>query len=210
MRSGVMVGCPVWVVSGRWVWLVVWCSVCVASAGYLRLPCWCGCVDGGGLSACPPVELVPALGGCLCARVGAVACGGGGGGRFAGRSVGVVGCGCACGRVLGAGCGGSAGGGRVVAVRVAVCVVWWSVAGVCSAWMVPVWVFGVGCWMWVPRLRGVVGRDGGFFDVCGWLVADVVGRAVFGAGVWGWDVVGLVVVVVVAGLLGGPGAGGRP
>ena len=36
MPSGVMVGSSVWVVSGRWVWLVVWCSVCVASAGYLR------------------------------------------------------------------------------------------------------------------------------------------------------------------------------
>ena len=31
MRSGVMVGSPVWV------WLVVWCLVCVASAGYIVL-----------------------------------------------------------------------------------------------------------------------------------------------------------------------------
>ena len=122
MRPGLMVGSSVWVVSRRWVRLVVWRSVCVASAGYLRCACWCGCVDGGGLSAFLPVELVPALGGCLCA-VCPVVCGGGGGGRCAGRLVGVVGCGCACGRVLGAGGGGSAGGGRVVAVRVAACVV---------------------------------------------------------------------------------------
>ena len=106
MRPGMMVGSSVWVISGSWVRLVVWCSVCVASAGYLSCACWCGCVDGGGLSACLPVELVPALGGCLCARVGAVVCGGGGWGRCAGRLVGVVGCGCACGRVLGVGCGG--------------------------------------------------------------------------------------------------------
>ena len=127
MRPGVMMGSSVWVVSGRWVRLVVCCSVFVASAGYLRCACWCGCVDGGGLSPCLPVHLVPAWGGCLCARVGAVVCGGGRGGRCAGRLVGVVACGCACGRVLGVGCRGSAGGGRVVAVRVAACVVWWSV-----------------------------------------------------------------------------------
>ena len=96
MRSGVMVGSSVWVVSGKWVWLVVWCLVCVASAGYLRCACWRGCVDGGGLSACPPAESVPALGACLCARVGAVVRGVGGGGRCAGRLVGVVWCGCAC------------------------------------------------------------------------------------------------------------------
>ena len=100
MRPGAMLGSSVWVVSRRWVRLVVWRSVCVACAGYLRCACWCGCVDGGGLSAFLPVELVPALGGCLCA-VYAVVCGGGGGGRCAGRLVGVVGCGCACGRVLG-------------------------------------------------------------------------------------------------------------
>ena len=90
MRSGVMVGSPVWV------WLVVCCLVCVASAGYLRCAWWRGGVDDGGLSACPPVESVAALRGCLCARVGAVVCGAGGGGRCAGRLVGVVGCGCAC------------------------------------------------------------------------------------------------------------------
>ena len=90
MRSGVMVGSP------GWVWLVVWCLVCLASAGYLRCSCWCGCVDGGGLSACPPVESVPALSGCLFARVGAVVRGGGGGDRCARRLVGVAGCGCAC------------------------------------------------------------------------------------------------------------------
>ena len=33
--------------------------------------------------------------------------------------------------------------------------------GVWSAWVVSVWVFGVGCWLWVCRPRGVVGRDGG-------------------------------------------------
>ena len=40
-----------------------------------------------------------------------------------------------------------------VAVRVAVCVVWWSVAGVCFAWMVwglvGVGGVGVGVWGWV-------------------------------------------------------------
>ena len=30
-----------------------------------------------------------------------------------------------------------------------------------SAWVVSVWVFGVGCWLWAYRPRGVVGRDGG-------------------------------------------------
>ena len=100
MRPGAMLGSSVWVVSWRWVRLVVWRSVCVACAGYLRCACWCGCVDGGGLSAFLPVELVPALGGCLCA-VCAVVCGGGPGGWCAGRLVGVVGCGCARGRVLG-------------------------------------------------------------------------------------------------------------
>ena len=33
--------------------------------------------------------------------------------------------------------------------------------GVWSAWVVPVWVFGVGCWLWACRSRGAVGRDGG-------------------------------------------------
>ena len=203
MRPGVMVGSSVWVVSGRWVRLVMWCSACAASAGYVRCACWCGCVDVGGLSACLPVELVPALGGCLCARVGAVVCGGGGGGRCAGRWVGVVGCGCACGRVLGVNCGGSAGGRRVVAVRVAACVVWWCLAGVCSAWTVPVWVFGVGCWMWARRLRGVVGRVGGFSDMCGRLVAGVVGSV--WAGWWWWLWLDcLLVVVSVGGPCGGP------
>ena len=51
VRWGVMVGSSVWVVSGRWVWLVVWCSVCMAGAGYLRCARWRGCADGGGLSA---------------------------------------------------------------------------------------------------------------------------------------------------------------
>ena len=204
MRPGVMVGSSVWVVSGRWARLVVWCSVCVPSAGYLRCACWCGCVDCGGLSACLPVELVPAFGGCLCAWVAAVVCGAGGGGRCAGRLVGVVGCGCACGRVLGVACGGSAGGRRVVAVRVAACVVWWCVAGVCSAWTVLVWVFGDGCWMWARCLRGVVGRVGGFSDVCGRLVAVVVGSV--WAGWWWWLWLDCLVVVV---SVGGPGGGPR-
>ena len=80
----------------------------------------------------------------------------------------------------------------------------------CSAWMLPVWVFGVGCWMWVHPLRGLVGRDGGFSDVCGRLVAAVVGGVVSGGGGSGRVGVGWVVVVVVAGLLGGCGVGGRP
>ena len=33
--------------------------------------------------------------------------------------------------------------------------------GVWSAWVVSVWVFGVGCWLWACRPRGLVGRDGG-------------------------------------------------
>ena len=33
--------------------------------------------------------------------------------------------------------------------------------GVWSAWVVSVWVLGVGCWLWACRPRGVVGRDGG-------------------------------------------------
>ena len=45
------------------------------------------------------------------------------------------------------------GGGCVVAVRVAVYVVWWSVAGVCFARMVwglvGVGAVGVGVWGWV-------------------------------------------------------------
>ena len=76
--------------------VMVWCLVSVASAGYLWCACWRGCVYGGGLSAFPPVESVPALGGCLCAWVGAFVRGGGGGGRCAGRLVSVVRCGCAC------------------------------------------------------------------------------------------------------------------
>ena len=194
MRPGVMV-------SGRWVRMVLWCLVCVSSAGYPRCDCWCWCVDGGGLSACLPVELVPALSGRLCARVAAVVCGGCGGGRCAGGLEGVVGCGCTCGCVLGVGCGGSAGGGGVVAVRVADCVVWWCVA---SAWMVPMLVFWVGCLMWVRRLRGVVGCDGGFSDVCGRRVAAVVGSVC--AGWWWWLWLDCLVVVV---SVGGPNDGPR-
>ena len=61
MRLGAMLGSSVWVVSRRWVRLVVWRSVCLACAGYLRCACWCGCVDGGAFSAFLPVELVPAF-----------------------------------------------------------------------------------------------------------------------------------------------------
>ena len=68
MRSGLMVGSPVWV------WLVVWCLVCVASAGYLWCACWRGCVDGGDLSALSARgvgagfgRLPLLLGGCSCA-----------------------------------------------------------------------------------------------------------------------------------------------
>ena len=80
----------------------------------------------------------------------ACACGGGGGGRCAGRLVGVVGCRCACWCVLGAGCGESVGGGCAVAVRLSVCVVWLSVAGVFFAWVVwgLVGVDGVGVGVW--------------------------------------------------------------
>ena len=67
MRLGAMLGSLACLVSRSWVGLVVWRSVCSACAGYLTCACWCGCVDGGCLSAFLPVELVPALGGCLCA-----------------------------------------------------------------------------------------------------------------------------------------------
>ena len=85
MRSRVMVGFPVWVrlvmrstlstglgprrpmvVVGAGDASTLWCLVCVARAGYSWCACWRGCVDGGGLSACLPVESVPALGFCLC------------------------------------------------------------------------------------------------------------------------------------------------
>ena len=79
-----------------------------------------------------------------------------------------------------------------------------------SAWVVSVWVFEVGCWLWARCLCGVVGRDGGFSDVRGWLVVAVVGGVLSGAGDWGRVGVGWLVVVVVAGLLGGCGGGGRP
>ena len=72
MRPGAMLGSSVWVVSRRWVRLVVWRSVCVACAGYLRCACWCGCVDVGGLSAFLPVELVPTLGVAVVGGVGAL------------------------------------------------------------------------------------------------------------------------------------------
>ena len=64
------------------------------------------------------------------------------------------------------------------------------------------WVFGVGCWMWVRRLRGVVGRDAGFSDVCGRLVAGVVGLV--WAEWWWWLWLDCLVVVV---SVGGPDDG---
>ena len=51
--------------------------------------------------------------------------------------------------------------------------------------------------MWVRRLRGVVGRDGGFSDVPGRLVAGVVGPV--WAGWWWWLRLDCLVVVVSAG-----------
>ena len=38
---------------------------------------------------------------------------------------------------------------------------WRGWCGVWSAWVVSVWVFGVGCWLWACSPRGVVRRDGG-------------------------------------------------
>ena len=51
VRPDAMVRPSVWVVSGRWVWLVVWCSAWAAGAEYLRYTGWRGCAGGGGLSA---------------------------------------------------------------------------------------------------------------------------------------------------------------
>ena len=189
VRSGVMVGSSAWVVSGRWVWLVVWCSVCVAGAGYFRCACWRGCVDRGGLSACPRVELLPALSCCLCVWVAAVLC--------VAVALGVD--------ALGAwwtwyGVGARvdvylmrAAGGLSAAAVLLPCVwrfvlsggVWLVCApcGLCGAWqawVVPVWVFRIGGWMCVRRLRNVVGRDGRFSGVRGRLVADVASGVVSG------------------------------
>ena len=64
----------------------------------------------------------------------------------------------------------------------------WLVCALCgwcgawSAWLVPVWVFGVRCWLCVRHPRGVVGRDSGFSDVRGRLVVGVVGGVVSVAG----------------------------
>ena len=82
--------------------------------------------------------------------------------------------------------------------------------GAWSAWVVLVWVFGGGRWLWVRHPRRVVRRDGGFPDVRGRLVVRVVGPVVSGAGGWGRVGEGWVVVVVLAGLLGGCGVDGRP
>ena len=51
MRPGAMLGSSVWVVSRRWVRLVVWRSVCVACSGIL------GALVGAGVllaAVCPP------------------------------------------------------------------------------------------------------------------------------------------------------------
>ena len=82
--------------------------------------------------------------------------------------------------------------------------------GAWSGWVVPVWVFGVGCLFWVRRPRGVVRRDGGLSNVRVRLVVGVVSGDVSGAGGWGRVGVGCVVRVVVAGLLGDCGVGGAP
>ena len=48
--------------------------------------------------------------------------------------------------------------------------------GVWSAWVVSVWVFGDGCWLWACRPRGVVGRDvGAAGDIDGDAAAGVKG-----------------------------------
>ena len=100
VRSGVMVGSSVWVVSEGWAWLVVWCSMCVAGAGYRRCARWYGCADGGGLfpflATSGPLELVPQFGSCLCGWMGAVVRGGGGRGGNAGGLAGVARSGCVC------------------------------------------------------------------------------------------------------------------
>ena len=165
MRSGVMVGSPVWVRlvtrSTLSTGLGPRRPMVVVEAGNVST-LWCldvwpvpgifGALVGAGVLTV--VVCMPVCPWSRCRRWAvACACGGGGGGRCAGRLVGVVGCGCACWCVLGAGCGGSVGGGCAVAVRVAVCVVWWSVPGVCFAWMVwglvGVGGVGVGVWGWV-------------------------------------------------------------
>ena len=147
MRSGVIVGYPVWVrlvtrstlstgLGPRSPMVVVeagaastlWCLVCVASVGYLWCACRRGCVDGGGLSACLPVESVPALCSCLCVWQGC-------GGWCAGRSGRLWAAGvllpCVWRFVL-------SGGGWLVCALRGSCGAW-------SAWVVSVWVFGVRC-----------------------------------------------------------------
>ena len=72
--------------------------------------------------------------------------------------------------------------------------------GVWLAWVVSVWVFGVGCWFWACRPRGVAGRDGGAAcDVGGdGAAGDKGGTAVLAvsgvgavAGVERWGVAGV-------------------
>ena len=68
--------------------------------------------------------------------------------------------------------------------------------GVWSAWVVSIWVFGVGCWLWACRPRGVVGRDGG-------AAGDVDGDGAAG------DKGGTAMLAVSgAGAVGGVGRGG--
>ena len=153
----------------------LWCLVCVASAGYLWCACWRGCLDGGGLNACLPVELLPASGGCLCAwrwPWGSVRWALGGRGWVRVRVLVCTWCGlrgglwaagvllpCAWRFVL-------SGGAWLVCALRGRCRAW-------SAWVLSVWVFGVGCWLWACRLRGVVGADGG-------VVGDVDGDGAAG------------------------------
>ena len=81
--------------------------------------------------------------------------------------------------------------------------------GVWSAWVVLVLVFGVGCWLWACRPRGVVGRDGGAAgDVDGdGAAGDRGGTAVLGVSGVG-AVGGVEVLQVWCGVNGGvPGDG---
>ena len=205
VRSGVMVGSSVWVVSGSWAWLVVWCSVCVAGAGYLRSARWRGCADGGGLSALWR-RVAPWS---WCRRC-AVAC--------------VSGWVPLCVAMAGGSVRWVLGWCGWVWVRVLTCT-WCELLGVCGRWVCCCracgglcrlvergwcvlcvdgvgpgrrgWCrcgclgLGAGCVCvvcavdWSAASGGVVRRDGGFSGVCGRLVVGVAGGVVSGAGGWG-------------------------
>ena len=51
-RPDAIVGSSGRLVSGQWVWLVVWCLAWAAEAEYLRCACWSRRAGGAGLSAC--------------------------------------------------------------------------------------------------------------------------------------------------------------